>query len=156
MRSCLFIYHAHHCNRNIARKMSGAADEEMEDFFAALRNDEAYLAPTFYTAVGIVATLVIIIIILMIGYCYFARYLVVRTRLMNRYKKISWLSPYLNTSVFKFKLIFWMHRKVKLLTSPQDDDIIELEVKTTTQKPGGYQSSIECFEAPGHFQNSNY
>ena len=65
--------------------MSGlATDEEMEDFFAELRNENSYLAPTFYTAVGIVATLVIIIIILIIGYCYFARYLVMRNRLMNR------------------------------------------------------------------------
>ena len=55
------------------------------DFFDELRDESSYLAPTFYAAVGIVATLVIIIVILIIGYCYFARYLVMRNRLMNRY-----------------------------------------------------------------------
>ena len=58
---------------------------QMEGFFHALNNsDNRYLAETFYTAVGVVATLVIIIIIMAIGYCYFARYLVKRNRLMNR------------------------------------------------------------------------
>ena len=58
---------------------------EMAGFLDALNNGNYYLAETFYTAVGVVATLVIIIIIMAIGHCYFARYLVKRNRLMNRY-----------------------------------------------------------------------
>ena len=75
----------------VNRKMSGGTDEdmEMEDFFASLRNNQSYLAPTFYTAIGIVATLVIIIVIMMIGYCYLARYLVMRNRLMDRYIELT-------------------------------------------------------------------
>jgi hypothetical protein len=68
----------------LAREKMTEATEEMEDFFDALNNGNYYLAQTFYTAVGIVATLVIIIIIMAIGYCCFARYLVKRNRLMNR------------------------------------------------------------------------
>ena len=55
------------------------------NFFDALTRDDYYLAPTFYTAVGVVATLVIIIIIMAIGYCCLARYLLKRNRLLNRY-----------------------------------------------------------------------
>ena len=40
-----------------------------------------------------------------------------------------------------------MHRKVKLLTSPQDDDVIELEVKNTTAKKGGHSVL-----SSGHFR----
>ena len=99
------------------------------DFFGELRDESSYLAPTFYSAVGIVATLVIIIIIMIIGYCYFARYLVKRNRLMNRY----WLT----LSFRVYVLFFYMYRKVRLLASPQDDDIIELEVKNAN-KTGGH------------------
>ena len=63
--------------------MSGLG--EMEDFIDELRDESSHLAPTFYTSIGIVATLVIVIIILIIGYCFFARYLVKRNRLTNRY-----------------------------------------------------------------------
>ena len=117
---------------------------EINFFDALTRDDYKYLAPTFYTAVGVVATLVIIIIIMAIGYCCLARYLVKRNRLLNRYTITIILLCYssiddniLPSSAFKF-VYYRMYRKVKLLTSPQEnnDDIIELEVNNTTLKPG--------------------
>ena len=130
--------------------MGSATDAEL-GFFDALNSDEyLYLGATFYTAVGVVATLVIIIIIMAVGYCCFARYLVKRNRLMNRYTiTILYYSSIddniLPSSAFKF--VYRMYRKVKLLTSPQEnnDDIIELKVNNTTLKPG--EVAILSFES---------
>ena len=64
-------------------KMSGAKDALYPmDFLEQLNNEGSYLAPTFYSAIGVVATLVIVIIILSVGFCCLSRY--VRKR--NRYK----------------------------------------------------------------------
>ena len=49
-------------------------------FLDELKEDGSYLGVTFYVAVGIVATLVIIIVLLMIGYCCLARFIIRRNR----------------------------------------------------------------------------
>ena len=121
-----------------------------DGYFEEFDNDSnRYLAITFYTAVGIVATLVIIIIIMAIGYCYLARYLVKRNRLMNRYTITIYYSSIDDNTLpsSSFEFVFRMYRKVKLLTSPQEDndDIIELEVDNTTLKPG--EVAILSFES---------
>lgn len=50
------------------------------DFLDQLNEEGNYLAPTFYTSLGIVVTLVIVIIILLVGYCLLALFIIRRKR----------------------------------------------------------------------------
>ena len=66
------------CNSD---KMSGATDALYPmDFLEQLNNENSHLAPTFYSAVGVIATLVIVIVILSVGFCCLARYILRRNR----------------------------------------------------------------------------
>lgn len=50
------------------------------DFLDQLNEEGSYLAPTFYTALGVVVSLVIAIIILLVGYCLLAVFIIRRNR----------------------------------------------------------------------------
>ena len=73
-----------HQSCSLNEKMSG----DPMDFLEELSDGESHLAATFYSAVGIVAVLVIVIIVLSTGYCCLARYIIRRNRYYVKYNSI--------------------------------------------------------------------